>query len=352
MKLSQYTLDLLNDIENRIIPSVEDDFINQWQNFWDGKTNDIIFRPVRKIVSEPSIEIKNININDAIQDYELMLDMQLADVSKALSNTDKALCMRANYGTGILSSLLGAELFEMPRSQNTLPTTKAFNDTDAIREIVEKGMPDINTALGAKVFAFGEMCLEIFRNYPKITKYVFMCHPDTQGPLDIAELLWGGEMFYEMYDNPDIVHALMQLITNTYIAVLDRWFEMYPNKEDLNVHWGWFIRGGICLRNDSAVNLAPEQYSEFALEYDQHLFNYYKGGLMHYCGKGDHFAGVAAANTNATAINLSEPHRNDMNKIFEGVLPTGKKLLGITKHGCQKAEEANVVGGMIHGLSI
>ena len=348
MKLSQYTIDLLNDIENRIIPWVEDDFLAQWQAFWDNKVTDIVFRPKRKIISQPSIKIQDIHINDALNDYELMLDMQLADVSYALSTEQKGLCMRANYGTGIMSSLFGAKFFEMPREQNTLPTTLAFNDTDVIREMVEKGMPDVTTALGEKVFAFGEMCLEIFKDYPKISKYVFMYHPDTQGPIDTAELLWGGEMFYALYDDPDLVHATLDLITNTQITLLDRWFKLYPNKPDLNVHWGWFMRGGVCVRNDSSINLSSEQYSELVLPYDQKLLDYYNGGLVHYCGKGDHFIGIVAAQTKATAVNLSQPHLNDVDKVLNDVLSCGKKILFLSHKACQRAIELNVPASMIH----
>lgn len=348
MKLSQYTIDLLNDIENRIIPEVEDDFIKQWENFWNGKVSNVVFTPKRKIVSLPSVNIKDININDAIDDYELMLDMQLAGVSDALSGTTQALSIRANYGTGIMTSLFGAEFFKMPREQNTLPTTKSFNDTDIIRGIVDAGMPNLDNALGKKVFDFGEMCLEIFRDYPKISKYVYVYHPDTQGPLDIAELLWGGEMYYELYDDPDFVHTLMQLITDTYVKFLDKWFEMYPNRKDLNVHWDYWMRGGICLRNDSAINLSPEQYSEFVLKYDKYLLDYYGGGMLHYCGKGDHFVGIVAANTNVSGINLSQPHLNDMCKVFEAAFSNGKKLLDLAKPTCDEyAKQSDAVCGMI-----
>lgn len=330
MKLSQYTLDLLKDIEERIIPEVEEDYVDQWKNFWYGDITEKIFTPKRKVVSESKIEVKQFNINDAIDDYEIMLDMQLADISKALSS-NAALGIRANYGTGIMSSLFGAEFFMMPRELNTLPITHSFNDTDVIRRLVNEGKPNLENALGKKVYDFGEMCLEIFRNYPKIAKYVFVYHPDTQGPLDIAELLWGSEMFYSLYDDPDLVHQFLQLITDTYVDFLDRWFKMYPNRQDINVHWNYWIKGGICLRNDSAINLSPEQYSEFGLKYDKYLFDRYDGGLLHYCGKGDHFIGIAAANTKLTGINLSQPHLNEMDKVYDAAASNNKKILNLAR---------------------
>ena len=348
MKLSDYTVKLLADIESRIDPEVEDDYYGEWVKFWDNKVDDVIFRPRRKKRSAPGIDIKNININDAVKDYETMLCMQLGYVSGALKNGVGALCMRSNYGTGIMTSLFGADIFEMPYETNTLPTTKSFNDTEIIRDIVDKGMPALDNGFGRQVFEFGQMCLEVFKDYPKISKYVTMYHPDTQGPLDVCELLWGGEMFYALYDEPELVHGLMQLITDTYVKLMERWYELYPDKGDLSVHWGMFMRGALCLRNDSAINLSPDQYTEFALKYDKYLLDRFGGGMVHYCGKGDHFIGQLTALDNVYGINLSQPELNDMEKIYRLANEHKVKLLGLSHGACAEYERrADAVRGMI-----
>ena len=349
MKLSEYTISLLNDIENRISPETEEDYILKWKDFWAGKCDDVIFVPRRKSVSAPTVALIDININDALADYDLMLYTQLVGVSRALSSGKGALSVRANYGTGILTSLFGADIFVMPRSQNTLPTTRSFNDTDKIKAVLEKGIPSFDTGFGKNVFEFGEICREIFARYPKISKYVYMYHPDTQGPLDIAELLWGSEMFYSMYDEPELVHELLRLITDTYTRFLDKWFVMYPNKADLNAHWGFLMKGNICLRNDSAMNLSPDFYREFAFKYDKHLLDYYSGGIVHFCGRGDHYIDILASAENLTAINLSQPQYNDMNKIFGTAFNNGKKLLGLRADACgEYAARPDAVRSMIY----
>ena len=351
MKLSQYTLDLLADIEERIDPEVEEDFLAQWRKFWNDEVTEVEFTPKRKAFYPSRMDVKEININDALDDYERMLDAQLADVSRVLSHgLTSAMGMRSNYGTGIMTSLFGAEIFKMPYETNTLPTTRSLNDTEKIRRIVEKGAPDLDAGFGRDVFCFGEMCKEILRDYPKISKYVYMYHPDTQGPLDVAELLWGGEMFYAFYDEPELVHGMMQLITDTYVRFLDRWFELYPAQGELSVHWDYWIKGGICLRNDSAINLSPEQYTEFVLPYDKYLLDYYNGGSVHYCGKGDHFVGIVASQTKVTGFDISQPHLNDMEKVFDAVFSSGKKLVNMASVYCdQYAKRPDHLPGMIFG---
>ena len=330
MQLSDYTLSLLDDIERRIDPDAEEDFRAQWRRFWYGGPEgspDMVFVPWRKTVSQPGIELRSIHINDALQDWELMLDAELADVSRRLAAPTPALGMRANYGSAIMTTLLGAELFVMPRETGTLPTSRSFNDTDKIRAVLQKGIPDLHDGLGGDVLRFGERCAEIFAHYPKIRRYVEVYHPDTQGPLDVAELLWGGEMFYEMYDDGDLVHGLMRLVTDTYKAFMDKWFSIIPRREEMAVHWGILHRGNVFLRLDSGMNLSPEFYREYSMPYDRELLDYYGGGCIHFCGRSDHLVPSLCEIDSLHAIQASQPHLNDMNAVLAHLRASGKKIL-------------------------
>ncbi|MBE6559735.1 MAG: hypothetical protein E7662_01315 [Ruminococcaceae bacterium] len=351
MKLSDYTLALLEDLEKRIDPETEDDLYNQWNEFWENKCKDVIFTPKRKKITPAGVALKDININDAIDDYELMLQSELIGASKRLSSGGNAPCVRSNYGTGVMTSLFGTELFIMPYEMNTLPTTRSLNDSDAVRRILEAGAPDLQGGFGKKVFDMGEIYADVFSKYPKIQKYVYVYHPDTQGPLDVAELLWGGEMFYEMFDDPDFVHSVLRLITDTYKRFLDHWYTIIPRREGLNCHWGWLHPGTVMIRNDSAMNLSPDMYDEFAFPYDNELLNYYGGGCVHFCGKGDHYIGVLAKAPLLYGINMSQPQYNDLDRIFEAVRTNGKHLLNLRDDACAiYNERPDAAASMIHGV--
>jgi len=347
MKLSNYTLALLDDIERRIDPETEEDYRAQWKEFWDGNVSAPVFTPKRKKISPPGVELQNIHINDALGDSMRMLDAQLISVSRALSSPSAALGMRANYGTGIVPSMFGAEIFEMPRDTNTLPTTKSFNDSDKIRAILEKGLPDFGNGYGKNVLQFGEMCAEIFENYPKIKKHVQVYHPDTQGPLDITELLWGGEMFLEMYDDPDFVHAVIRLITDTYKAFMDKWFSLLPPRPDINVHWGIMHRGTILLRLDSAMNLSPEYYEEFSKPYDRELFDYYGGGCLHFCGRGDHYIQSLCEIETMYGLNLTQPELNNMDVILSTACEKDKRIFAL-RDAPRYAQKPYMKKGLLH----
>lgn len=349
--LSKQTLELLDDIERRIDPETEEDFTEQWRDFLYDRFEGDVFQPSRKVLSPAGVELPYININDAVEDYELMLVSQLQNVSEALNQKHHNLAVRANYGTGIMSSLFGAPIFTMPREMDTLPTTRSFDDTDIICEIVEKGKPDLYNGFGRKVFEFGEICKEVFSKYPKISKYVEVYHPDTQGPLDICELLWGSEMFYSMYDEPELVHGLLQLVTDTYTNFLNKWYELFPRNSEMNSHWVFLRhRGSILIRNDSAMNLSPDFYKEFAAPYDGELLKRFDGGAIHFCGRGDHYVEMLSNLEKLYGINMSQPHLNDMEKIYQNTVDKGIKILAFNDEWADKTIDRP--GKFHHNMSI
>ena len=349
LKLSKTTLEILDDLENRISPEVEDDFNRQWEDFLYGRFSGDIFSPKRMKTTEPSVVLPKININDAISDKELMLQSELVRASSALSSSYRIPCIRANYGTGIMTSLFGAEIFVMPYKNNTLPTTKSLNDTDKIKNVIDKGIPSYQSGFGKDVFEFGEICAELFERYPKIKKYVTVYHPDLQGPLDVCELLWGCEMFYAMYDEPETVHQMLELITDTYTKIMNKWYGIILPRQTMNPHWqNLYFRGNILLRSDSAMNVSPDAYKEFSLPYDKKLLDTFGGGAVHFCGRGDHYIEHLCSLPNVYGINMSQPHLNDMEKIYKATVDKGIKLLGFKSEYAQKDKVRN--GVFCHSL--
>ena len=338
---------MLEDIENRIDPETEEKYQAEWADFLYDRFEGDIFSPVRAKKAPSALSLPRVNINDAIEDLDLMIRLEMQAVSDILETGAGAMGIRANYGTGTMASLFGAEKFIMPRETNTLPTTKPFNDTDKIRELIDKGLPALDTGFGKNMFEFGEAVSEIFEKYPKIKKYVDVFHPDTQGPLDMCEMLWGCDMFYDMYDEPELVHEFLKLLTDTFIAVTDKWHELFPIKQDMSTHWrGFFHRGAIVLRSDSAMNISPDLYKEFSMPYDRLLLEKYGGGVIHFCGRGDHYIELLSTLPKVYGINMSQPECNDMETIYKHTVDKGIKILSFERNWAQKGKDR--VGGF-HG---
>jgi uroporphyrinogen-III decarboxylase len=171
-------------------------------------------------------------------------------------------------------------------------------------------------------------------------------HPDTQGPMDICELLWGSSLFLALLDTPELVKALLDLITQTYIRFMQTWTAIAPLAADYNVHWSLLHRGKIMLRDDSAMNLSPAMFAEFVEPYDQRLLDAFGGGAIHFCGKGSHYIHRIPAMRGVYAINMSQPDYNDMETIFRHTADRGIKILGLAR---DTAEEALRQGRNLHG---
>ena len=338
----------LEDLETRIDPAVEEGLIDSWKIFCDHGTGSGIFTPRRPEKRPPRTVWPEICINDALEDFEKMALEQFGMCSQLLARGRGGLMnIRCNYGTGILASLFGPDLYIMPRETNTLPTTRPLpNGIRDIRACLDRGVPDIRSGLGARTFETAERYRELMPRYPRISEYVHVIHPDLQGPMDICELLWGSSLFIDIMDHPDLVRSFLGVITETYIRFLDEWLECFPRKGAYSVHWNKLHKGTVMLRDDSAMNLSPDMFSEFVAPFDQRILERFGGGAVHFCGRGDHYIDRMCAMDGVTAIAMSQPEYNDMEKIYRHTVDKGIRLIGF---GRDEAERARAAGRDLAG---
>ena len=237
------------------------------------------------------------------------------------------LCVRCNYGTGILPTLFGCELFLMEEDMNTLPTAIPLASRERVRSLVDQGVPDVHKALGAKVFEAAARFMGVFAEYPAIRQCIQLYHPDWQGPIDVAEVVWGSPIFYAFYDDPDLVRRFLSLVVDTYATFARDWYKLTGAPSAYTCHWDMLHKGTLMLRNDSLMNLSPEMYTEFVRPMDQRLFDEFGGGVVHFCGRGSHYIESLSKMRGLTGIAMSQPELNDMEVVFRNTVDKGIKLL-------------------------
>lgn len=176
----------LEDLESRLDPEVEEDLLSQWGLFLDGRVGSGLFTPRRRRVAPPTLDWPKIRVNEALDNPELMILQQLAGCSATLaSGSGGILNIRPNYGTGILPTIYGAEVFRMDDDLDTLPTNWPIpGGAEAIARRLDRGAPDLDAGYGRACFTTGKLMADLLRNYPKLSRYVFIYHPDLQGPMD------------------------------------------------------------------------------------------------------------------------------------------------------------------------
>jgi hypothetical protein len=329
----------LEDLELRLDDEVESGLRERWLSFINNDFRGEVFLPERKKASPARIKWPQVTVNEALFSFEKMALQQLGSCSDILEKGYGSLLdIRCNYGTGIMTSLFGAEIYYMEEHFNTLPMSLPLEGgINRIRDLIDQGVPDITGGLGEKVFETARYFIEITEPYPKISKYVKIFHPDLQGPMDICEMLWGSRLFLDIYDNPSLVHQLLDLITQTYIRFVEEWVKIVPFGREYNTHWGMMHKGNIMLRDDSAMNLSPAMFDEFVRPYDQILLNRLGGGAIHFCGRGDHYITSMSQMKGVFAINLSQPQCNDMEKIYQNTVDKGIKIIGFDRQHAEKA---------------
>lgn len=334
--LNQY----LEELESRIDPKIEEDLFSQWVNFWNNSLDEKIFAPKRSQQAPSKLEWPDVNINDAIEDdsYETMLLKELCSVNATLSNGNGLhMAIRPNYGSNIVPSLFGAEVYYMEHHHNTLPGAHHIEGgIDAIKKLIADGNPNLDNGQGKQVMECTKFFKEQLSKYPKLNKYCQIYHPDLQGAFDICEVVWGSEIFIDIFDYPQIVKDFMQVITDTYCAYIDRWFKLIPPSEKFNIHYGWIHPGKIRLSLDSCMNLSPEMYLEFVKPYDAQMLSKY-GGVVHSCGRVEHFLSGLSDIEGYYGFNLSQPEYNNMETVYKETIDKGINIISLNHNAVEKA---------------
>ena len=315
----------LEDIEERLEPDEEEEVLAAWHT-WAMHENTHPFSGCPRKPRKAGVEWQYININDALADDDLMVLSQFYNVHKALeTGAGRTLYVRANYGVGNIATMFGAPLFVMDREADTLPNVRAIGPEKAAAFARGELVPDMKEGNGASILRMAERFQRIRERYPKIARFVRIEQPDLQGPMDNCELLWGSEIFYALYDEPDIIHALLKTVTRLIEDMADKWHELFPRTDGTCSYFTHVEKGGIAIRDDSAMNLSPEFFDEYIAPYDGYLLKKY-GGVVHFCGRGDHFIGSLSKLEGLNGVNISQPHLNDMDKIFSATADRGINL--------------------------
>jgi hypothetical protein len=131
-------------------------------------------------------------------------------------------------------------------------------------------------------------CIEFARTHSNIP----VGPTDLNSPLSTMTQICGYEnVFTWMYDEPALVHHLMETVTDAFISWLK--IQKEYTGESLTSSNGlqgvWSPDGvGVWLSDDDLVSINAEHYAEFVVPYYSRIFREFGGGSLHYCGKGDH----------------------------------------------------------------
>lgn len=320
----------LDDLASRIDPVDEDRLLAEWKTFADGCWQQPVFSPRRVRTAAPRIDWPAIRIDDALDDPRSMVLSQLKECSDRLaSGGGSLLCVRANYGTGILPSMFGVPVVKMDRERDTLPGTLALGRS-GMEAVAAGSQQALQRGLWPLVRAVGQAFAACTRGRPLLERHLHIYHPDLQGPMDALEMAWGSECFTAFVEEPDLVHAILRTMTDAYAQAIVDWDAVVPDRHPgWCAHWGFLHRGHIMLRDDSAMNLSPRMFRDLVAPYDGDLLRRLGGGAMHACGRVGHFLPEATALHGMHAFNFGQMTMNDPTVVQRTTVDRGVHIVGL-----------------------
>lgn len=274
------------------------------------------------ILIRPDDSFKPFLYSEAFEDPEKMLFNELlwsfASVYNSVRLKDyHPLHIRSNLGVGIIPSLFGAKCRIV---NENMPWVENFDKDEDISRIIETGVPDINTGLGAKVIQHYKYFHDRLKEYPKCYEGIHISQPDLQGPFDIAHLLIGAKIFYMLYDAPDVIHRLLEIITKTYMKFRKKIEPLLTDQAgENNVYVHGAIYGGkVVIKDDTAtINLSEDMYEEFSMSYNRQILMEFNGGCIHHCGQGRTWHHKSMKCKWLKGINFGNPESHDIQNEYE-----------------------------------
>lgn len=265
--------------------------------------------------------------SEIYDDPEKMLFNELVQHLPGLLMGDDRVCsVRAHYGVGILPSAFGRPV---KLAGDHLPWVEHVDSTREIEEILERGRPALDAGLLAKCWAAYRYYRERLQNYPRLSRMVVFYHPDLQGPFNTALEIWGEGLYLAIYDNPDMVEALLRLITQTYLQVLEYYKTLAGEGNDFTAHWGVWMPGGAMIREDAAVTISPEMYSRFCQPYNREILARF-GGAIHHCGRGAAFFARLIRTEGLAGLNFGQPELQDLPAVLRAAAEHHVALLDLS----------------------
>lgn len=227
----------------------------------------------------------NMRSTDYWTDPKTMLDFQTKGFEHHLSHIrdDTVPYFMPWFGTGVLASAFGCKM----------KNATGDGDDPAVYAGCIHELKDIGKLRLPDPYRDGWMPRVLhFMDYARKNGDLPVGPTDLNSPLCTAAQMCGyDKLFFWMYDEPNFIHDLMDIVTDAFI----HWVKVQKEHagEQLTSSNGlqgvWSPEGvGVWMSDDDLVSVNADLYEEFIVPRYSRIFKAFGGGSLHYCGKGNH----------------------------------------------------------------
>ncbi len=285
--------------------------------FWRGDGPSLILIP--------AAQMDQYDVEGYRQRFENPELMWVAEMRRALPvidwPTDGIPTVRPNLGVVFVPSIAGQGYTIQP---GQMPWPGAPLSRDQIRASLEHDVASAQLARYASEF----YALHKSRGGSEVAPYL----PDTQGVFDIAHLLDGEEIFYEVIEDSAWIDELMSISLELYTRV-SRYLKGICGESSTEMIHGhgtpqgvYFPQAGVRISEDSPTLLSSAMIQQFVIPYIERAAAQFGGAFVHYCGYHKAFFEQLCQSTLVRAIDLGNSEMYDLAWLLERYAATGTVL--------------------------
>ncbi len=288
---------------------------------------------------DPWNRFRKYSFAETLQSAAAMMQCQILDfvVPGILLGDDNPMAIRQNCGTVLVAAVLGAK-WQLYEGSN--PWAERFGSEAELEEVLERPVDLDSSADFQKTAEAMRYFRRILDDYPACREVIQISLPDTQGPLDTVEQLWGHEVYYAVADRAPLLDQLLSKVADATVQAatqLDKLTRerLRPLAQVQNNH---YTRGNLTLRVDSCIMLSPEHYCEVVRPHDAWTIENMGGGSIHFCGNGEHLIPALLDIPMMKALDLGQSFMMDAQSIYQmcrskdvfisRLLPSREDLIG------------------------
>ncbi|MGQ9628937.1 MAG: hypothetical protein ACUVXI_01325 [bacterium] len=230
----------------------------------------------------PFVDWPTYSYRDAFSSPEKMLLDELSHAFEgATLKDDRLYTIRANYGVGIIPSMFGCDII---LSGENYPWVCPLDSIERVKDAIRRGIPPLTKGLGGMVEETEGYFASALAPYKNLKRGVKVGIADNQGPFNIAAEMIGRDIYLEIYDHPDVIHDLLELVTETCIAFVNRQKAVVGEERRGCYNFMWHLSGGVRICEDNGLLLSPKMYEEFCARYNARLGEAFGGFTILLCG--------------------------------------------------------------------
>jgi hypothetical protein len=289
------------------------------RRFWKGGGPSLILIPPFRE------ELYDLNDYPArFQDPRLMWESEIRRARALIDHpTDGIPTVRPNLGVITIPAMAG-QTFNTPA--DSMPWPGKPLDKDSIKAA---GVTDLNQSEIYRLISdFYKIHAESGES--QIIPYL----PDTQGVFDIAHLLYGDDVFYEVLDGGEDswFTELMEISLVLYHKATTECKALLNEGQHSMVHGHgteqgvFFPHCGARIAEDTAILLSPEMIEELIIPFLKRSVAPFGGGFLHFCGYHPTIFSQFSALSEIKAIDLGNPEKYDLKWLLERCAETNTVL--------------------------